>query len=316
MSGARLAGSIGMTDTPTIIPLRSAISADEVEQHCPGRGTIYACDFYVAGAEQWKPETGGLRSGRILNVDHHARLAHMDAPRTSTRLAVEHVRAAGVAEPGSHVVINHTDCDSVLSSGIMLGVLPPDDRFVAASESADHTGEPNEIADLLQALDETRKGDRHPAQYDESMRNLRMWLEYGVLEPAADDGLALRKAKREEASSLVRQFELRDGVAVGHYGGEIDGAFFAHLLEKAAVIMVVVPETSEPGRSVVKLRRGRAAPRGFSLHDLEIAEWDPNYGGRANAGSNKRGGGTTMEPHAYAERLRSRLRQKLNGPVD
>jgi len=302
-----------MTTVPTIIPLQSAISAEEVEQYCPGRGTIYACDFYVTGAEHWKPDTGALRSGRILNVDHHAPIASMDAPMTSTRLAVAHVKAAGIAELGSHVVINHTDCDSVLSSGIMLGLLPPDRKFVAASESADHSGRPNRIADLLQALDERRTGDRTVEQYAESMRHLRLLLQTGdVLDPVAAVAMLLRKEKRREAEALVERFAHGDGLAFATCDREIDGALFAHRLEEAAVIMVAVPNDRAPGSWVVKLRRGPAAPRGFSLHDLEIAQWDTGYGGRANAGSNKRGGGTRMSPADYAEQLRTRLRKLLS----
>ena len=301
-----------MTTIPTILPLRSEVSVEQLEERCPGEGTIYACDFYVTGAEDWEREPGGLRSGRILNVDHHARLAQMDKPMTSTRLAVERVRFAGIAEPGSHVVINHTDCDSVLSSAIMLGVLAPHRSFVTAAANADHSGRPNRIADLLQALDETRKGDRTVEQYAESMRNLRLLLETGdVLDPVAAAALAIRKSKRDDARALVDEFDVRDGLAVVRYEREIDGAFFVPLLPEAIVIMVVVPDMPVPGSNIVKLRRGPAAPRGVSLHDLEITEWDPNYGGRANAGSNKRGGGTTLPPADYAQKLRSRLRELL-----
>jgi hypothetical protein len=315
MSGARLVGAAGMTLVPTILPLRSAISVEELERHCPGDGVIYACDFYVTDARAWTPEAGGLRSGRILNVDHHAPLARMDAPVTSTRLAVEHVWAAGVAEPGSWVIVNHTDCDSVLSSGIMLGVLPADERLVDASISADHTGEPNAVADLLQAIDETRVGDRTVEQYAESMRNLQLLLDGLPLEPAAAEAVESRERRRTEIDALVERAELRDGLAFAHYDGEIDGALFSARFDEAVVIMLAVPDARTPGSSVVKLRRGRGAPRGFSLHALNVTEWDSNYGGRANAGSNKRGGGTSMRPEEYAEELRRRLRAYLGAPA-
>jgi hypothetical protein len=316
MTGTLLSRGIGMTSIPTIVPLRSEITAEQLEALCPGDGVIYACDFYVTGAEKWKPEAGGLRSDRILNVDHHAPLERMDSPMTSTRLAAEHVRTAGIAEPGSHVVINHTDCDSVLSSAIMLGVLPSHDVLVEASVCADHTGKRNDIADLLQALDELRKGDRTAEQYAESVRNLRMLLETGeVLDPVAAVAVAMREQKRDAARALLDDFQHAEGVAFVECTREIDGAFFAHALEDAVVIMVAVPDALAPGNFVVKLRRGSAAPRGFSLHALEIGEWDDNYGGRTNAGSNKRGGGTTMPPAEYAERLRSRLREVLDDPM-
>jgi hypothetical protein len=314
VSGSSLAGEAGMTKLPTILPLRSAISVEELEGHCPGDDVIYACDFHVTGAAEWTPEAGGLRSGRILNVDHHAQLARMDYPVTSTQLAVERVRAAGAAEPGSWVILNHTDCDSVLSSGIILGVLPAGERFVDASVSADHTGEPNDIADLLQALDETRVGDRTVEQYEESMRNLRHLLDGVPLEPSALEAVQTRQRKRSEVDALVERAELRDGLAFAHYEGEIDGALLSARFEDAVVIMLAVPDTRVVGSWVIKLRRGPGAPPGFSLHDLKVTGWDERYGGRANAGSNKRGGGTSMSPEDYAERVRSRLRARFGTP--
>ena len=315
MNGSRHAERARMTRQPTILPLRSTISADEIERHCPGDGVVYACDFYVTGAEQWTPEAGGLRSGRILNVDHHAPLARMDRPMTSTRLAVDRVRAAGVAEPGSWVVVNHTDCDSVLSSSIMLGLLEPDDDFVAAAVCADHTGKKNDVADLLQALDETRVGDRTPAQYVESMSNLRLLLQMGeLLDPVAVVAVLMRERNRTDAKTLLERFDVRDGLAFARCDREIDGAFFVQPLKDAVVIMLAVPDARTPGNFVMKLRLGRSAPRGFSLHALNVVTWDPQYGGRANAGSNKRGGGTTMTPEEWAERLRSRLRELKGAP--
>lgn len=54
---------------PTILPLRNTITPDEVMAECPGERPIYACDFYVNGAERGEEVSGGLRLGRILNVD-------------------------------------------------------------------------------------------------------------------------------------------------------------------------------------------------------------------------------------------------------
>ena len=53
----------------------------------------------------------------------------------------------------------------------------------------------------------------------------------------------------------------------------------------------------------VKLRLGQAAPAGLSLHDLKLSAWDKNFGGRWNAGSNKRGGGTDIAPVDYAAQV-------------
>lgn len=52
-----------------------------------------------------------------------------------------YVKEEGIASPADCVVINHTDCDSVLSSAIIRGILPPEKRFGDAAIAADHTGE-------------------------------------------------------------------------------------------------------------------------------------------------------------------------------
>jgi hypothetical protein len=124
----------------TIAPLQPYTSAEELDELCPGDEEIFACDFYVTGAEDGVVEPGGLRLGRILNVDHHAPIARMEDEITSTMLAAEYLVAGGELEPDRRVVIHHTDCDSMLSSAMMLGILPPDPDLVNASVCADHTG--------------------------------------------------------------------------------------------------------------------------------------------------------------------------------
>jgi hypothetical protein len=57
----------------------------------------------------------------------------------------------------------------------------------------------------------------------------------------------------------------------------------------------------------VKLRLGGRRVPGLTLHTLRVDDWDPRFGGRWNAGSNGRGGGTSLRPRDYAERLRERV---------
>lgn len=160
---------------PTILPLTNRVTAADVGRECPWEAPIYACDFPVEGAED-DGSAGGLRLGRILNVDHHGDVERMRRPITSTHLAYDHLKKHGPIEAASWVVINHTDCDSVLSSAMLMGLISAKQKFVAASRCADHTGEENPIADLLQALDESRRGRRTDDQYVESIRNLRLLL--------------------------------------------------------------------------------------------------------------------------------------------
>ena len=67
----------------------------------------------------------------------------------------------------------------------------------------------------------------------------------------------------------------------------------------------------QPKPWVMKLRLGPAAPPGMTLQRLGIQEFDGAYGGRWNAGSNKRGDGTDMSPEAYARVVTERLRKSL-----
>jgi hypothetical protein len=117
---------------------------------------VFACDFAVKGAETWTETPGGFRNGRILNIDHHAPVARMYCPISSTNLAVAHVHALGIARPDDLVVIDHTDCDSILSAGIGSGRLDPLDSLASAAIAADHTGAENRVADLLQAIEYRR----------------------------------------------------------------------------------------------------------------------------------------------------------------
>jgi hypothetical protein len=293
--------------TPIFVPLRPYTDAIVLEERCPGAETIYACDFYVTGAEQGIPEPGGFRIGRILNVDHHAPHPRMEQRITSTVLAYEHLMTGGHASPASCVIIHHTDCDSILSSAMLHGLLPADPELVAASVAADHTGEENEIADLLQALDEGRRGDRTAEQYAESLRAVEDLRAGPPLGAAATKALEGRRLRRRLAQELKDSFDLRDGVAFAVSDHSIDSAFFPALVPEAAVIMVACPNVADRARWTIKLRLGESAPRGVMLHSLGVTAWDPLFGGRWNAGSNGRGGGTDRAPGEYAERLRARL---------
>lgn len=301
---------------PTILPLGNEVIVKDVEEACPGSREIIACDFYVKGAENERLLPGkehgrhrpaGLRFGRILNVDHHAPIDAMRQRITSTQLATRYL-ADGFQPtrvPAPWVVINHADCDSILSSALMMGLLEPDEELVGASIAADHTGEANDIADLLQGLDEGREGDRTDEQYLESLRNLRLLRQGKALELCAQRALDLRLGRRAAAERIVSEGRVdRDRlVAWAVLDEEIDAAFFPALLPESALIMLAVRHPEFPERWAMKLRLGLAAPPGATLHSLRIPEWDPAFGGRWNAGSNKRGEGTKDEPADYAARL-------------
>ena len=79
------------------------------------------------------------------------------------------------------------------------------------------------------------------------------------------------------------------------------------------VLMIASPRGDSEGHWDIHLRLGQAAPKGFSLHGLNLKGLDPNYGGRWNAGSNIRGGGTNLAPEKYGEKLSELLDMHFGG---
>lgn len=307
--------------SPAILPLRGGLTSDDVLAACGDAPVVYACDFHMQGAEHGVDEPGGLRLGRILNVDHHAPVRRMEARVTSTMLAAEFLAAGGHVEPEARVVINHTDCDSILSSALLLGILPADDQelidgYVHSSLCADHTGELDAAADLLQALDEGRRGHRTRAQFFESVANLCRLYAGEPLEPDALRALAARLERRREAERLARTGRVSpvDVIAFGVLDEEIDAAFFVPLLPAARLIVLASPHPEVPGHWAVKIRLGLAAPKDLTLHSLGLGGLDPAFGGRWNAGSNKRNGGTAMAPATYARAVAQRVSERLAHP--
>jgi len=292
-----------------LLPVFRAGNLDALLARYP-TGEILACDFYITGAELGTDVPGGYRLGeRVLNIDHHAPTTRMSRQVSSANLALEW-RAANANDPAESrqaaeqaiVLINHTDCDSILTSGIASGRLDPLPRYGRAALAADHTGEENEIADALQALEPWR-------DVELSFATLRA-VEMGTALPEqAREALGRWRQKRDCAAHYVaRGAVASDGLmAFGILDREIDGIFFPPLLPDAVLILLAVPRPNESGTWIMKLRLGARAPEGFTIHDLHMTDFDPAYGGRWNAGSNARAGGTTIPPARYADEVRRRL---------
>jgi hypothetical protein len=278
-----------------LLPKTAHVQPNEI----PGEGLRICCDFYIQGIEKHDAVAGGYRRADVLNIDHHAPTARMARLISSTNLAIEHVAVHG-ARDDAELFVNHTDCDSVLSVAIVAGLLLPDQTFGEAAIASDHTGERNEIADLLQPLDPWRDLAR-------SLHNLERLLEGRELEPEVRDRVDRRLERRRQSRGIVEsgRFHWMDGLAWAEFDERVDGEFFPSLLPEAQLIMMACPFD---GRMDVKLRRGLNAPPDMWLSSLGIGEWDPAFGGRWNAGSNNRGGGTELDPLHYAQRLAERLR--------
>jgi hypothetical protein len=284
-------------DRITLLPeLRSL----PMEDFANGHPTV-ACDCYVMGIEHVAERVPwGWRLGEHENIDHHAPVPQMARPISSTNLALVWVEACGPVRADVRVVINHTDADSILSAGIVSGLLAPKSEYGHAAIAADHTGEPHPVADLLQALDPLRS-------VADSFNALRILEDGGPLPEWAASRVATRHALRERTAGLVSRFVLHDGVAWAALDHAIAGEFLPHHFPEAQVIVVGSPSHEREGRWTIKVRLGRAAPPGMTLDTLRLTEIDPAYGGRWNAGSTKRGGGSTMGPEAWAARVAGRV---------
>jgi hypothetical protein len=282
-----------------LVPERSVVTPEMLREEV-GEGPLVACDFHVVDIELGERVPGGFARAGILNVDHHAPVREMERHISSTNLAIEMVRASGPAPVGTEVVLHHTDCDSVLSGAIARGVMPPDDRYGAAAISADHTGVEDDIADLLQAMQGAR--DLHA-----SLAALSRLLHGAPLPERAREALSHRRRERDAARHLVLsgQLKIQDGLAWARYDRGLDTALLPSLLPDATLIMIA--RRTRTGRWINKLRLGLAAPPGASLHRLGLHEFDPGFGGRWNAGSNRRSGGTKVSPNWYVRELRARM---------
>jgi hypothetical protein len=285
-----------------LLDLVEWMTAAQLELQGVSTARALACDFYVKGVEKWPFCAGAYRQGRIVSIDHHADDPRMARSVSSANLAIEWIEAGNMATGADIVVITHTDCDSILSSGIVSGVLAPRQEYGEAAIAADHTGAENAIADLLQGLD-------HHRDLGASFGNLRRLEDGAPLEGIAQRAVDSRRRKRELAARAVADGTLRvDGpLAFGILEESVDGEFFPALLPDVTAILTAVRHPLDRTRWVMKLRLGLAAPAGLTLPRLGIEEFDVAFGGRWNAGSNRRGGGTAVLPEVYAGLLRRRV---------
>jgi hypothetical protein len=281
----------------TLLPEAQSVSPEELIARYPDT-RIVACDFYVTGAENGEAIPSGFRLGPIDNVDHHAPVPSMRRAISSANLAIRHVDAFGALEGAGPVVIHHTDCDSVLSSSIVQGILLPDLRFGSAAIAADHTGQENAIADLLQSMERYRDLELSLVALARLMSGEPLPIEAAV-------ALQQRMEERRIAERAVEAGEFRwsGSVAYAEIDHSLDTAFLPPLLPEAKVVMVARPTGDEALPWKIKLRLGLAAPEGASILDIGLTDFDPSFGGRWNAGSNRRAGGTSIPPEEYAEFL-------------
>ena len=62
---------------------------------------------------------------------------------------------------------------------------------------------------------------------------------------------------------------------------------------------------------IARTRLGITAPKGLALNKIGISEFDPNWSGRWNAGSNRRSGGTKLPMDEYVINLNRKIEKFL-----
>lgn len=286
----------------TLFPTASKVTEKDIRTLVP-EGKVFACDFYVQGFEDGHIKDSGICKNDIFNIDHHADVPSMRQMISSGTLAIRHIKAHGL-DTTAPIFINHTDADSMISSLIMSGVLPPDEAlFGAAVIAADHTGEQNSIADLLQALDSKR-------DYRLSAESLFSLLAGEPLKEEVYDVLSTRYATRTQAYELALGNAHRmnlEHLAIVETDQKIAGEMFTQIFRDHLALLLI--ETMGD-KTVCKVRlTGRGMEHSLNLHDLKLHEVLPGWGGRWNAGSNSRAGGCDLSFNAQeiAQAIDSRL---------
>lgn len=270
---------------------------EELQDMFPNK-KLFVCDFYVKESEQGIKQPFGLEFKNVTNIDHHAPIPEMSGHISSGILASRYVQKNGPISKGI-ILINHCDCDSIISSFLMAGIIQPDKKFDNAVIAADHTGVDNEIADLLQSI-----------QYNRNVlfitKNLFLFLEGKEIEPEAQKLVKKKQEEKKLIQSMITGGKVKTvgDVVVIVTKEEIDPTFAIKSMPEAKVIIAAYPRTDN-NKWNVRVRLGQAA-EDIELNTMEI----PDFGGRWNAGSTRRTGGTDIPPEEYAQIINEKISKK------
>lgn len=297
---------------------KPVVSYEEVDavREAAGAETLYACDFAIDGIEAYEKE-GYFEHDKVINIDHHSRSENFMRVVSSTNLAIEYVGSHPDFLAGSRAITHHTDCDSILSTVVMSGILPPEERFGVAAIAADHTGEQNEIADLLQALKDGPENGLWPTtaegnekKYLFALEQLQNLLRGKELDARADELYRRRLYERKLLRDMIESGKVKqeNGVAwLKACEEKYDATLLIGLLPEAKVIFIA---RLENGKTVINARIGMALGAPSDLREVMTGINEP-FGGRWNAGANRRKGGTDTSPEEIAHKLSAYLDQPL-----
>ena len=271
-------------------------SVQELKKKFPHK-KICACDFYVEDAQKGKITDYGIEYESILNIDHHAPVEEMRHHISSGVLATRYVKRFGVLDDEWIILINHKDCDSIIGSFILAGILPPEQKFSEAVIHADHTGHDDDIADLLQSI-----------QYKEDLEQIAINLNNLLNDRSIDEEAKKLMKKRKDAREFAKHelekgnYEKYKDVAYLILDRAGDPTMLIPFLADTKVIMMAYKSPHDSERWNIRIRLGLAAKK-IHLNTLDL----PDFGGRWNAGSTRRHGGTSIHPKEYAKIIQEHI---------
>lgn len=291
----------------TILPEKSSYPVKFLQAKFPGK-KIIATDFIITEAlnhdSRLKPEYFGYRYKNIYNIDHHAPSKRMAKIITSTDLALKFIRRQKQLNPKDwRIVIHHFDTDSILSSAVLSGILPPLKIFSQAALDSDHLGAVNLIADLLDAIK-----DKRDLKY--SLKNLELLLTNKPLPKEVKKELLKIKQDRLLATKAVKNglFKNIGSVYYAPFKHKISSSYFVPLIPKAKAILISMPHPKNPKKLEIKMRLGLSGYGKIMLNRIKFNKReDFNWSGRWNAGSNRRRNGTDKSLEQCAEIISKKI---------
>lgn len=335
-----------------VIQLQSSMTAAEVYKKFEWAPVIITTDFPVT-ASSTKPvdicDDEGVLLGlyfpgeRVISIDHHINRPEMNRHVSSTNLMIRFVQLVNnrnsparqallemlqmenIALDELPVVVNHTDLDSVFASAIAKGLVAPiEETFGRRAIYADHTGEADELTDLLMAVDPER-------DYDLSLQVLQRWLVQMGQTYQVQKLYQERLQQREMAQNIAQEMHhLGEGVYYTQLTGRLrfSGDLMVPGQPEATVLVLAQPINPRPkgGRPVdprnyeIKIRAGLQFPEGASLLEA-VRDFPPewNVRGRYNALNTTRGGGfpavhpktgVATDPILVAKKIQEYLQQR------
>jgi len=123
--------------------------------------------------------------------------------------------------------------------------------------------------------------------------------------------LKKRHGERQEAKEIInnKKFQRIGRITYIYLEKNINSAFWPSLIPDAQVILTSYKK--DHNNLIARTRLGMKAPEGLYLNEIGINEFDPNWGGRWNAGSNERSGGTKLSLDKYIKDLNRKIEQFL-----